>query len=143
MPDELISLARLLLQTKAEWEKTKAKGKVPKPAMDATIAAIAIDVLERRLKEYPTSIQVRALSLGSPCKSRVTQCYIVQEDEALLANPSELSFNHKMAVTVRLGEKRILAGTLKELQSQYGKDANKRKRGHADTSKASGKKARR
>ena len=58
VPPELVSLARLLLQPKAEWEKTKAKGKLPKPAMDATVGAIAIDVLQKRLKEYPTSIEV-------------------------------------------------------------------------------------
>ena len=50
--------------------------------------------------------------------------------------------NRKMAVTVRLGEKRILAGTLKELQNKYGKDANKRKRGQ-DGAASKGKKARR
>lgn len=121
LPPEMVSLARLLLQSKADWEKTKSKGKVPKPNMDGTIAAIAMDVLQRRLQEYPTSIE---------------------EDEKLLADEAQLSLNRKMAVTVRLGEKRILAGTLKELQSKFGKEANKRKRG-ADGAASKGKKARR
>lgn len=58
LPPEFVSLARLLLQNKADWEKTKAKGKVPKPVMDATIGAIAMDVLQNRLKEYSTSLEV-------------------------------------------------------------------------------------
>ncbi|GJE92752.1 SET domain-containing protein [Phanerochaete sordida] len=121
LPPEMVSLARLLLQPKADWEKTRAKGKVPKPTMDATIAAIAVDVLQRRLQEYPTSIE---------------------EDEKLLADAAQLSLNRKMAVTVRLGEKRILAGALRELQGAYGKEASKRKRG-ADGSAGKGKKAKR
>ncbi|EKM54733.1 uncharacterized protein PHACADRAFT_97093 [Phanerochaete carnosa HHB-10118-sp] len=120
LPPEMVSLARLLLQPKAEWEKTKAKGKVPKPTMDTTIAAIAMDVLQSRLKEYPTS---------------------VEEDERLLADESQLGFNRKMAVTVRLGEKRILAGTLRELQIKFSKEASKRKRG-TDGAAGKGKKAR-
>ncbi|KIP06534.1 hypothetical protein PHLGIDRAFT_106911 [Phlebiopsis gigantea 11061_1 CR5-6] len=119
LPPEFVSLARLLLQSKADWEKAKSKGKVPKPVMDATIGAIAMDVLQNRLKEYSTS-----------------------DDEQLLSGPSQSSLNHKMAVTVRLGEKRILAGALQVLQSRYGKDAGKRKRG-ADSTSARGKKARR
>lgn len=63
LPPELVSLARLLLQPKAEWEKTKSKGKLPKPTMDATIGSIAIDVLQRRLKEYSTSIEVSLIML--------------------------------------------------------------------------------
>lgn len=68
--------------------------------------------------------------------------YDIQDDEKLLADSSQLSLNKKMAVTVRLGEKRILAGALKELQNRYGKDA-KRKRGKDDKPTANGKKARR
>lgn len=59
---ELISLTRLLLKNKADWDKTKSKGKLPKPVMDATVAAIAIDVLQHRLKEYPTSLEVSTSS---------------------------------------------------------------------------------
>lgn len=54
----MVSLARLLLQPRPEWEKTKSQGKVPKPTMDVAVAAIAMDVLQRRLEEYPTSIEV-------------------------------------------------------------------------------------
>ena len=61
----------------------------------------------------------------------------------MLADPSQLTLKMKMAVTVRLGEKRILAGTLKRLQDQYGKEGNKRKRGKADGASTNGKKARR
>ena len=69
LPPEMVSLARLLLQQKADWEKTKSKGKVPKPTMDATIATIVMDVLQRRLKEYPTSIEVSLSALGFSARS--------------------------------------------------------------------------
>jgi N-lysine methyltransferase SETD6 len=139
VPPELVSLARLLLQPKVDWEKTKSKGKLPKPAMDATVAAIATDVLQRRLKEYRTSAEVSCVI------SNVLLLFknYVQEDEQRLAGPEQLNPNLKMAMTVRLGEKRILAGTLKVLQGQYEKDANKRKRGKIDGSDNKGKKARR
>ena len=58
LPPEFVSLVRLLLQNKTDWDKTKSKAKLPKPTMDATVAAIATDVLQNRLKEYPTSIEV-------------------------------------------------------------------------------------
>ena len=68
----MVSLARLLLQPKADWEKTKSKGKVPKPTMDTTIAAIAMDVLQMRLREYPASVEVRGIitCLGAQPDSR-------------------------------------------------------------------------
>lgn len=49
---EFISFARLLLLPKADWEKTKSKGKLPKPNADIDILRLAVDVLQRRTKDY-------------------------------------------------------------------------------------------
>ncbi len=57
LPEELVSLTRLLLQSDAEWQKTQAKSKLPKPTVDADVLAIAVEVLQNRLAEYPTTIE--------------------------------------------------------------------------------------
>ncbi|RPD78643.1 SET domain-containing protein [Lentinus tigrinus ALCF2SS1-7] len=124
LPEEFVSFERLLLQSKDEWEKTAKKSKLPKPKVDKDVLTIAIDVLEARLKEYPTSIQ---------------------EDEKLLEPGSveQLSVNKKNAVVVRLGEKRILQGTLKQLRSMVAALAGpSKKRGREDEKSGKGKKAR-
>lgn len=59
LPPDLISFTRLLLQPQAEWEKTRSKSKLPKATLDSDISAIAISVLEKRLTEYPTTVEVR------------------------------------------------------------------------------------
>ena len=58
LPEELISFERLLLLSEDEWAKTAKKSKLPKPKADADVFAVAIDVLEARLKEYPTTLVV-------------------------------------------------------------------------------------
>ncbi|KAM5530522.1 hypothetical protein V8D89_015799 [Ganoderma adspersum] len=122
LPEELISLERLLLLSKEEWVKTAKKSKLPKPKVDVDALTVAIDVLEARLKEYPTS---------------------VDEDEKLLQDGSiELSLNKKNAVIVRLGEKRILQGTLKQLRVQVAASAgNGKKRVRDEERERKGKKA--
>ncbi|KAI0088157.1 SET domain-containing protein [Irpex rosettiformis] len=122
LPQELISLTRLLLQSEAEWIKTQTKGKLPKPMVDSDLLSVAIEVLQSRLAEYPTS---------------------VQEDEALLADGT-LSTNVRNAVVVRLGEKRILAGTIAGARSQLersqasdsSKGNSKRKRAEQEQAKS-------
>ena len=59
LPEEFVSFERLLLLSKDEWEKTAKKSKLPKPKIDKDVLTIAIDVLEKRLKEYPTTLEVR------------------------------------------------------------------------------------
>ncbi len=58
LPEELIPLARLLLLSQEEWAKAAKKSKLPKPKLDVDVFRVALDVLEARLKEYPTSIDV-------------------------------------------------------------------------------------
>ena len=56
----------------------------------------------------------------------------------------ELSLNKKNAVIVRLGEKRILQGTLKQLQAQVAASAgNGKKRVRDEDKEKKGKKAKR
>lgn len=70
-------------------------------------------------------------------------------DEALLADDS-LSLNRRNAVVVRLGEKRILAATLKEVRIKYDRlkaeaaaTSGKRKRTDTGQTNGAGKKTRR
>ncbi|GBE80467.1 SET domain-containing protein [Sparassis crispa] len=100
LPNELVSFVRLLFLSQQEWEKTRAKSKLPKPKVDSVVLSVVMQVLERRLREYPTTIEV---------------------DEALLApgTVDSLSLNKKHAVIVRLGEKRILCGTLQETRKLH------------------------
>ncbi|KAI0339982.1 SET domain-containing protein [Trametopsis cervina] len=130
LPADLVSLARLLLQSDAEWQKTLSKSKLPKPSIDGEVLKVAIEVLQRRLAQYPTTIE---------------------EDESLLAR-EDLSVNKRNAIIVRLGEKRILAGTLAISQAQLEKfqtpeksqNTTKRKRvGNGPTGEKGDKKARR
>jgi len=58
------------------------------------VVPILISVLEKRLLEYPTTIET---------------------DEVLLKEP--LTLNKRSAVVVRLGEKRIIHGTLQRLMA--------------------------
>ena len=59
LPEEFISFARLLLLPKDEWEKTAKKSKLPKPKLDKDVLTIAVDVLQKRLEDYPTTMEVR------------------------------------------------------------------------------------
>ncbi|PSR99044.1 hypothetical protein PHLCEN_2v4201 [Hermanssonia centrifuga] len=128
LPEDLISFIRLLLQTDMEWEKTKKKSKLPKPSLDAEVFPVAIELLVKRLSEYPTT---------------------VQEDESLLNEPSKLTTRKRNAIVVRLGEKYILQGTMNELHKSREalraseKDKNKRKSSHHSDATTTSKKARR
>ena len=63
LPDELISFVRLLSMPKVEWERTRDKGKFPKPKTDIDVLRIAEIVLRKRLEDYKTSLNVRGLIL--------------------------------------------------------------------------------
>ncbi|KAI0645857.1 SET domain-containing protein [Trametes meyenii] len=123
LPEELVSFVRLLLLPKDEWEKTAKKSKLPKPKVDKEVLAVSSNVLENRLKEYPTT---------------------AEEDESLLAPGSveRLSINKKHAVIVRLGEKRILRGTLEAVRTKLkAASGTTKKRGREEEKSGRGKKA--
>ncbi|KAG6920153.1 hypothetical protein DXG01_004919 [Tephrocybe rancida] len=116
LPALLMSLIRLLVLDQDEWDSAKSKGKPPKPKIDAYILGIVHEVLETRLKAYPTTLQ---------------------EDESKLSG--QISKNTKQAIVVRMGEKRILnelLAVVRDLQAkQSGKGINKRKGGGDGDSK--------
>nr|GAT54993.1 predicted protein [Mycena chlorophos] len=99
IPPALISLIRLLQLDDADWAKTVEKDKPPKPKLDAESMGVVIRVLERRLGEYPTTVDT---------------------DIALLLQTTntELSLNKKHALAVRIGEKRILERTLEDARAR-------------------------
>lgn len=57
-PDAALSITRLLLLSDAEWEKVQGKGKPPKPKADAEVLGLLAKVIENRLGQYPTSLEV-------------------------------------------------------------------------------------
>ncbi|KAF8581597.1 SET domain-containing protein [Ramaria rubella] len=123
LPNAFISLIRLLSLSKDEWEKTRAKGKVPKPIEDMDILRVAESVLTKKLGSYRTALE---------------------EDEALLnvTRPSCIKFR---AIVVRLGEKRLLRGALQEIVKKLAGNGNvdkKRCRLETENMAQSGKKAR-
>lgn len=149
LPEELVSLTRLLLQSDAEWQKTQAKSKLPKPTVDADVLAIAVEVLQNRLAEYPTTIEVS--KYGDHTRVACSNMNLTQEDETLLTDTT-LGTNKRNAVVVRLGEKRVLAGTLAATRAQLERlqataasnGGSKRKRAENGQTKGKGdKKARR
>ncbi|GAA5903312.1 hypothetical protein JCM5296_005660 [Sporobolomyces johnsonii] len=97
LPPELISAIRTFLLSADEFAKAQKKESPPKPKLDATSATWARQLVERREAEYETSIE---------------------DDEALLKD-SALPLRRRMAVIVRLGEKRILRATRTQLETEY------------------------
>jgi len=121
VPEPLISLTRLLTMNDEDWNTAQTKSKLPKPKVDPVILQIARSVLEKRLEAYKTS---------------------TQDDEALLKEgPEKIGQNKYNAIVVRLGEKRILKGAIRELMSKSGK-VNK-KRGAEEDGHGSKKRSRR
>lgn len=136
--EELLSAVRVLLLSDDEWESHKAKEKIPKPKLDNVIAAALLKALEKRLESYA----------GGPTS---------QPDEDRLYGPSRdqnLSENHRNAIVVRLGEKRVVENNIMVLKrlieihkaeekkkqrpgatKSSSKDA-KRKAGHGEAAKA-------
>lgn len=57
LPPVLVSFIRIILYD-SEWDRSKAKGKPPKPKMDPIILVIMKKVLEKRLEDYQTSLEV-------------------------------------------------------------------------------------
>ncbi|KAI0666004.1 SET domain-containing protein [Trametes maxima] len=124
LPEELVSFVRLLLLPKDEWERTARKSKLPKPKVDKDVLSVSANVLESRLKEYPTT---------------------AEDDESLLAPGlvEELSTNKRHAIIVRLGEKRILRGALEAVRGKLRiTPSASKKRGREEEKDGKGKKVR-
>lgn len=58
VPTVMISFTKLLRLSEREWAKVREKSKPPKPKLEGPLYDILILVIERRLEEYPTSLEV-------------------------------------------------------------------------------------
>ncbi|KAI0081972.1 SET domain-containing protein [Panus rudis PR-1116 ss-1] len=121
IPKDMYSLVHLLQLPRTEWLKLQAKEKLPKGKLTPEILPIVIEVFERRLAEYPDSIE---------------------DDERLLQDP-DISDNKRNAIIVRLGEKRILHASLKILQDAQKTAGGSSKKHKEDAKYARGKKGKR
>ncbi|KAJ3544364.1 hypothetical protein NMY22_g2810 [Coprinellus aureogranulatus] len=122
-PDPVFSLIRLLLLSDADWKKAQEKSKLPKSKPDVRILEILQVAIQRRMGEYPTSIQ---------------------DDEALLQR-GDLSLNHRNAVIVRLGEKKILDAVLGKVKADIAAQGSKlaKRKSESQTEAKASKKSRR
>lgn len=64
IPKVMTSFAKLLLLPENEWEKVREKSKPPKPKLEGVLCDILISVIENRLAEYPTTLEVRVFHTG-------------------------------------------------------------------------------
>ncbi|KAI7962591.1 hypothetical protein MJO28_000685 [Puccinia striiformis f. sp. tritici] len=96
LPEELTCILQIFLLTKPDFEDHKSKEKLPKPKLNSSeVIILAQQVVERRMKEYPTSIE---------------------EDESLLARLRSTNDHRKIkAIIVRKSEKQILVQLLDSL----------------------------
>lgn len=58
VPTVMISFTKLLLLSEREWAKVREKSKPPKPKLEGPLYDIFILVIQRRLAEYPTPLEV-------------------------------------------------------------------------------------
>ncbi|MBW0461775.1 hypothetical protein O181_001490 [Austropuccinia psidii MF-1] len=97
LPDDFICALRILLSSTEDFQSFKMKEKLPKPKLNEHVAQMAVFILQRRLAEYPNSIEV---------------------DEQLLCN-FNLPERKRKAIIVRRSEKRILEDTRLSLIEKY------------------------
>ncbi|KAK4055004.1 Ribosomal lysine N-methyltransferase 4 [Microbotryomycetes sp. JL221] len=121
LPIELLTAIRTFILTEVEFEKVTKKGTPPKGRLEPDSAKWVMEVLKARLKEYPT---------------------VIEEDERLLQDQN-LTQRKRMAVIVRLGEKRILRDTIDAVKKQIKelKEESRKKRKGDDDKGGRGKKA--
>jgi len=94
--------------------------------VDEHILEVIKHVITRRIKEYPTSLEVRPLSVrGHVCD--LTNQENQEDERTLTESAAQLSLNRKHALVVRVGEKRILHGVLQGLVAQPNPKEKKRK----------------
>jgi SET domain-containing protein 6 len=150
--DALVSFTRLMLSTADEWKKAREKSKIPKPKLDVDVLTVLVDVIEKRLKEYPTSLEVCPSLCFHELRASCSLIDHTQDDERILDQTTMdgLSLHKRNALIVRVGEKRILSRMLtklKEMRQGMGgaeKSHAKKRKGVEETQeKSKGKKAKR
>jgi len=105
IPPELIVTAKVMRMDKAQFKKLQKSEKFPEPKMNLDIKQSLIQLFEKRLAMYKTSIK---------------------DDEILKSNNIPLRL--KYIIIMRLGEKRILQNLLNNLNSWTEKEETNRKK---------------
>ncbi|CDS08282.1 hypothetical protein LRAMOSA02230 [Lichtheimia ramosa] len=101
LPDELVSTLHVLRASDEEFKQIERKQKLPKPRLTAPVIDMAIDLLQARLKRYPTSLDADMTELQQNC-----------------------STNKRHALLVRIGEKQIIHNMIDKLQQERVKRSN-------------------
>ncbi|KAK0242096.1 SET-domain protein [Armillaria nabsnona] len=140
IPPALISLIKLLSFSSDEWRKVRGKGKPPKPKLDSATVDIIKDVLDQRLQQYPTSLQLDVILFDPVSYIAIDPDVCVEQDDEI-ALLGDLSLNLRNATIVRSGEKRILHGALQAMQAVHFENP-KRKRDAVMSSSMTNKKLR-
>ncbi|KAA1105934.1 hypothetical protein PGT21_024461 [Puccinia graminis f. sp. tritici] len=109
LPEELTCLLKILLLSGEEFEDHKSKEKLPKPKLNnPDVISLAQKVIDRRMKDYPTSIDEDERLLEG---LRSTSRYSCAGD----------SLNRRIkAIIVRKSEKQILAQLRDSLAQKLG-----------------------
>ncbi|CAG8480211.1 828_t:CDS:10 [Funneliformis mosseae] len=102
IPPELIIIAKIMTMDKAQFKKFRKTNNFPEPKMNLDIKTRLIQLFEKRLSMYKTSIK--------------------DDDEILKSN--NISLKLKYTIIMRLSEKRILHGLLDNLNN-WNDDENK------------------
>lgn len=118
--EEMIALARIMCMSRESFEKAKSKGKGPSARLESqeqhstkngqtlrlSAAQTLIDAIDLRLRAYGDDPKIKAKSLA-------------EAEESLLYGSKRCEvqcLNHRKALVVRLGEKRVLLDQRRVLQ---------------------------
>jgi len=101
VPEELVVTVRTMLLSREEFQAaSRDKGEVEKLGFTEKVGLVLVRILEARLTDYPTS---------------------VREDQELLAENRVVGERERSALEVRLGEKMILVGALRDIRRRLQK----------------------
>lgn len=117
----LVSFTRLILFD-SEWDRSKAKGKPPRPKAELMTLRVMKKVLEKRLEDYNTTLDVSFLVMNFGFKNLLV---FTQEDEQRMSSISTLSLNKRHALILRVGEKRLLHIHLKRIKELLAEETEK------------------
>ncbi|KAL0633881.1 Ribosomal lysine N-methyltransferase 4 [Maublancomyces gigas] len=114
VPDDVLVVIGTLLHPREQWREVK-------PRKSEAVARVLLEVLETRLGAYESG---------------------VEEDEALLRDQT-VQGRRRIAVEVRLGEKKIIVGALAKVREWTPPDSAKRTETDAPDGERAGKRAKR
>lgn len=109
IPEEVLAFVGCLLLSREEFVVLKGKGKVPKARKSREVGKVLEEVLETRLAGYGSS---------------------VEEDEGILKDEN-VQGRKRVAVEIRLGEKKILKGALTRVK-EWSQPVETAKRSESD-----------